>query len=201
MRSAYNNGTILITGSLPPFAEVRTLPAVEGRFYDWDDVAEGRRVAFLGADSKKQLFGSRSAVGEIIEINGIPYVVIGVMREKQQNSSYDGWDVRKIFVPFSSMIRDIPNPPPWPANSVDRLLVVPKSWEEHEACKIQVRRTLARLHGFDPRDKEAAGIWDTVENAKAFQMIVDGMNYFLGDRKSTRLNSSHIQKSRMPSSA
>ena len=180
VRSLYNSGNITIAGSLPPFAEVRTLPVVQGRFYDWEDQAQGRRVAFLGSDAKKQLFGTRPALGETSELKGIPYTVIGVMREKQQNSSYDGFDVRKVFVPFSSMIRDIPNPPPWPSNSVDRLLVVPKSWEEHEACKAQVRRTLARLHNFDPSDKEAAGIWDTVEDAKAFQLIVDGMDYFLG---------------------
>ncbi len=180
VRSLYNSGRITIAGSLPPFAEVRTLPVAQGRFYDWQDVAEGRRVAFLGSDAKKQFFGNRPALGETLELNAIPYSVIGVMREKTQNSSYDGFDVRKVFIPFSSMIRDIPNAPPLPANSVDRLLVVPKSWEEHEACKAQVRRTLARLHDFDPGDKEAAGVWDTVEEAKAFQMIVDGMNYFLG---------------------
>ena len=180
VRSLYNNGNILITGSLPPFAEVRTLPVAEGRFYDWQDEAEGRRVVFLGSDTKKQLFGTRNALGETIEIRGIPYVVIGVMREKEQSSSYDGFDVRKVFIPFSSMMRDLPNAPPKPANSVDRLLVVPKSWEEHEACKLQVRRTLARLHDFDPRDKEAAGIWDTVKEAKANEMIVGGMKYFLG---------------------
>ncbi|HJY86857.1 MAG TPA: ABC transporter permease [Candidatus Acidoferrales bacterium] len=180
VRSLHNSGTILVAGSLPPFAEVRTLPVAEGRFYDWNDQAEGRRVAFLGSDAKKQLFGTRPALGETIELNGLPYTVIGVMREKQQNSSYDGFDIRKIFIPFSSMIRDIPNPPPWPAHSVNRLLVVPKSREEHDACKSQVRSTLGRLHNFDPRDKEAAGVWDTVKEAKAFQLIVDGMNYFLG---------------------
>ncbi len=180
VRSLYNSATTTVAGSLPPFAEVRSLPVADGRFYDWQDQAEGRHVAFLGSDAKKQLFASRPALGETIQLNGIPYTVIGVMREKQQNSSYDGFDVRKVFIPFSSMIRDIPNPPPWPAHSVDRLLVVPKSWEEHEACKTQVRRTLARLHAFDANDKEAAGIWDTVEDAKAFQMVVDGMNYFLG---------------------
>ncbi len=180
VRSLYNSGNILITGSYPPFGDVRSLHVAEGRFYDWQDEAEGRRVAFLGSDAKKQLFGSRAALGETIELRGIPYSVIGVMREKEQNSSYDGFDVRKVFIPFSSMIRDIPNKPPNPGNSVDRLLVVPKSWEDHEDCKLQVRRSLARLHDFDPRDKEAAGIWDTVEDAKAFRMIVDGMNYFLG---------------------
>lgn len=180
VRSLYNSGTMTVAGSLPPFAEARSLPVDQGRFYDWQDQAEGRHVAFLGTDAKKQLFGTRPAVGETIELNTIPYTVIGVMQEKKQGSSYDGADIRKVFIPFSSMIRDIPNPPPHPADSVDRLLVVPKSWESHEDCKLQVRRTLARLHDFDPRDKEAAGIWDTVEDAKAFQQIVDGMNYFLG---------------------
>jgi putative ABC transport system permease protein len=180
VRSLYNSGTMTVAGSLPPFAEARSLPMDQGRFYDWQDQAEGRHVAFLGTDAKKQLFGTRPAVGETIELNAIPYTVIGVMQEKKQNSSYDGFDVRKVFIPFSSMIRDIPNPPPHPADSVDRLLVVPKSWQSHEDCKLQVRQTLARLHDFDPRDKEAAGIWDTVEDAKAFQQIVDGMNYFLG---------------------
>jgi putative ABC transport system permease protein len=43
-----------------------------------------------------------------------------------------------------------------------------------------VRQSLARLHGFDPHDKEAAGIWDTVEEAQAFAKMTDGMKYFLG---------------------
>jgi len=179
-RSLYNSGTNIVAGSYPPFAEVRTLPVAQGRFYDDQDLAEARRVAFLGSDSAKQLFGSRNPVGETIQLNSIPYTVIGVMREKDQNSSYDGADIRKVFIPFTAMIRDIPNRPPWPADSVDRLLVVPKSWAEHEECKLQVRRALGRMHKFDPHDKEAAGIWDTVENAKAFMLIIDGMNYFLG---------------------
>ena len=36
----------------------------EGRFYDWSDVAEERRVAFLGTEVKKQLFAGRNPIGE-----------------------------------------------------------------------------------------------------------------------------------------
>ena len=39
---------------------------------------------------------------------------------------------------------------------------------------------LARLHGFDPHDKEAAIVWDTIEEAQAFKAMTDGMKYFLG---------------------
>jgi putative ABC transport system permease protein len=51
---------------------------------------------------------------------------------------------------------------------------------DHEACKWQVRRALGRVHNFDPRDEEAAKIWDTVEDAKAFEQMTEGMKVFLG---------------------
>jgi putative ABC transport system permease protein len=178
--SPYNNASPLVTGSLPPFAEVRSIRVETGRFYDWGDEQYARRVAFLGSNIKKQLFATRPPLGETLLINDLPFTVIGVMTSKDQNSSYDGWDVDKVFIPFSTMLRDFPNKPPLLATDVDHLLVAPKSLQEHETCKRQVVRTLARLHNFDPLDKEAAPIWDTVENAKAFEKLMDAMKYFLG---------------------
>jgi putative ABC transport system permease protein len=180
VRSLYNNATPTVTGSYPPFAEIRSIRVEVGRFYDWGDEDAGRRVAFLGSNVKKQLFSSRSAVGETVVLKEIPYTVIGVMATKDQNSSYDGWDVDKVFVPFSAMLQDFPSKPPALATEVDQLLVTPKSLTEHEECKRQVRSALGRLHRFDPLDKEAAPIWDTVEGAKAFAKLMDAMKYFLG---------------------
>jgi putative ABC transport system permease protein len=181
VRSVYNSGTILVEGSLPPFTEIRSIQVAEGRFYNEQDDDIAARVAFLGSDAKKQLFGGRPALGETIWMNNIPYAVIGVMKEKDQNSSYDGMDIRKIFIPFRAVARDFPNKPPsHPPHTVDRLLVAPKSLALHEDCVRQVRAALGLLHNFDPHDKEAAGIWDTVKNAQANQLVIDGMKYFLG---------------------
>lgn len=180
VRSAFNSGNLLVTGSMPDFAYVRTIPIAEGRYPNWDDERDVRRVAFLGSDAKKQLFGARPALGETIRIGDFPYVVVGTMVHKEQDSSYDGRDIGKVFLPFSAILRDFPNKEPFLPDSVDRLLVAPRSVEEHEACRAELRRALGRLHGFDPRDEEAAHIWDTVEEAKAFQTMTDGMKSFLG---------------------
>lgn len=180
IHSNYNNAAFLITGSLPQFEYIRSLGVGQGRFYNWDDQREARRVAFLGSDAAKQLFPGRNPVGENIYLNDFPYVVIGVMQTKKQDSSYDGWDVNKIFIPFSAMRRDFPDKPPGTPITFDQLLVTPKSVEEHEACKHEVRAALGRMHRFDPNDKEACPIWDTVEEAKAFRQMTDGMKYFLG---------------------
>lgn len=180
VRSAFNSSSPLITGSLPSFADIRSLSTAEGRFYNWDDEREARRVAFLGSDLKQQLFGSRAALGQEIRVGEFTYVVIGVMKTKYQDSSYDGRDINKVFIPFSAALRDFPNKPPDIPESVDRLLVTPKSVKTHEDCKRQLRQALGALHHFDPNDKEAANIWDTVEQAKAFRLMTDGMKYFLG---------------------
>jgi putative ABC transport system permease protein len=179
VKSRFNSASLLVTGSLPPFQEVRSIPLSEGRFYNWEDDALARRVAVIGSEVREQLFKGRNALGEVIQLNNLPYVVIGVMRHKEQDSSYDGRDINKVFVPFRAILRDLPNRPPSPATSIDRLLVVPRSLADHEPCKHQAIAALARKHDFHPRDEEAANVWDTVENAQAFEKMIFGMKYFL----------------------
>jgi putative ABC transport system permease protein len=180
IRSSYNDAGLLVTGSEPEFARVRSIDIARGRFYNDDDLREKRRVGVLGTEADKQLFPGKDSIGQTIYINNLPFTVIGVMKKKEQDSSYDGRDINKIFVPFTVMEQDFPNPPPDPPGTLDRVLVEPNSYEHHEVCKGEVRRALGAIYGFDPTDKEAAGIWDTVENAKAFRQMTDGMKYFLG---------------------
>jgi putative ABC transport system permease protein len=180
VHSNFNNAAFTVTGSQPPFAFIRSLDVGIGRFYNWEDQNSARRVAFLGSDASKQLFPGRNPVGENIYLNDFPYTVIGVMASKKQDSSYDGWDVNKVFLPFGAMRRDFPDKPPGTSASFDQLLVTPKSVEQHEACKHEVRAALGKMHNFDPADKEACPIWDTVQEAKAFRQMTDGMKYFLG---------------------
>lgn len=178
--SNFNNAAFTVTGSYPEFGYIRSLDVGLGRFYDWDDMHDARRVAFLGSDASKQLFPGRNPVGDNVYLDDFPYVVIGVMQTKKQDSSYDGWDVNKVFIPFSAMRRDFPDKPPGTSTTFDQLLVTPRSVEQHEACKHEVRVALARMHRYDPNDKEACPIWDTVQEAQAFKTMTDGMKYFLG---------------------
>ncbi len=180
IRSQFNNASLMVSGSYPEFAEVRSLTVAQGRFYDWDDMNQTRRVAFLGSDAAKQLFPGRNPLGETILLADRPYTVVGVMKKKDQDSSYDGFDVNKVFVPYSAARQDFPNKPPDDSHSLDHLLIVPASLEVHMDCKHEFRAALGRIYDFDPLDKEAAGTWDTVEDAKQFQKMTDGMKYFLG---------------------
>jgi putative ABC transport system permease protein len=180
VHSSYNAGSLLVTGSTPPFAEVRSIILGSGRYYNDDDLAQSRRVAVVGSDANKQLFAGHPALGQTIYLTDIPYTVIGIMKEKKQDSSYDGADVNKIFIPYSVMRQDFPNKQPDTPYTLDRLLVTPISVREHESCKKEIRQALGTIYRFDPTDKEAANVWDTLEEAKAFNRMTDGMKYFLG---------------------
>ncbi len=180
VRSAFNSASLLVTASDPEFAGVRTIPVGQGRFYNGEDNRLGRRVAFIGGDAKTQLFAGREAMGETISIAGLPFTIIGVMEKKEEDSSYDGRDVSKIFIPFGAMLRDFPRLPPAKPDDIDRMLVAPPDLDHYAACKLEARRALARLHDYEPADEEAAYCWDTVENTRNFTMMTEGMKYFLG---------------------
>jgi len=84
VHTLFNSGTIPVVGALPPFSEIRSVATAQGRFYNDEDNREARNVAFLGSDTKKQLFADHEAIGQTIWMNGTPYSVIGVMKSKDQ---------------------------------------------------------------------------------------------------------------------
>jgi len=87
----------------PIFAAMRSLvPAPGGRYINDLDIDRRRRVVFLGDKLKDDLFGKEEAVGKTVMIDNVPFLVIGVMQHKEQDSSYSGRDVDKAFVPEST---------------------------------------------------------------------------------------------------
>src|SRR5437016_3167753 len=107
--SPYNSGSFAALGVEPIYPELRTIPIAEGRFLSEGDEQESRRVCVIGENVRKQLFGARTgAVGSQIRLNGLPFTIIGMTPDKHQNSSYNGSDADKIFVPYSTLVRDLP---------------------------------------------------------------------------------------------
>src|SRR6266404_1572208 len=179
-RSAYNSGNLGVSGAWPIFKDIRTQILAHGRFHNDGDEADGRRVAVLGWEVRAQLYGGRDPVGEMLYLNGIPYQVIGYLAKKDQDSNYDGPDNSKIFVPFHAMMADFPNKPPRHASNIDDIVIMPRSVEEHTRADAEVRTVLGRKYGFDPQDKDALSIWDTVESAELFHKMTTSMQLFLG---------------------
>lgn len=179
--SAHNAGRFLVLGVSPEYLQLRNLPVAEGRAVSGADVSEARRVAVLGASVRKQLFEGRRALGEEIRVNGYPYQIIGLMSEKQQNSSYDGWDNDKVLIPISSLRRDTPPyREAYEMGRLDAIIYRPVSVKDWEAAQRQARKAVGTALGFDPEDKSALFLWDTMESAERFDKVFNATEIFLG---------------------
>lgn len=166
--------TEIVIGVFPSFEEMRTYyPQRKSRFINPLDLKKKRRVAFLGTKLKEKLFGEEDAVGKTIMINNIPFLVIGVMKKKLQNSMYNGPDEEKAAIPFSTYQAIYGD------KYLDRLIYKPKDPSRAETVKKEVYRVLAEKYKFDPDDRQALNMWDTIEEEKIGNRVFLGIKIFL----------------------
>jgi putative ABC transport system permease protein len=194
VKSAYNAAAITIDGIEPQYQDIRTIEVDRGRHFNGSDETDARRVAILGWDSDSQLFAHRNSIGESLLLNGIPYTVIGRIRKKDQDSDYNGRDNDKVFIPFSAMLRDFPRTDV-PDGVLSQIIVAPREGVVAELPAIldrrtgriedidwplarEIRRVLARQHGFDPADDSAIRVWDTSLETIMFDRMIQAMKDF-----------------------
>ena len=194
VKSRYNAAALGVHGIEPQYQDIRTIDVERGRVFGWPDETQVRRVAIIGADAWQQLFGAREGLGETVQINGSPYSVVGKIRKKEQDSNYAGPDNDKVFVPFAAMARDFPRTGV-PAGTLSQIIVAPKP---HVVAGLErvldartgrisdidwplekdVRRVLARRHGFEADDRDALSVWDTSLESLMFGRMIDKMREF-----------------------
>ncbi|OIO35852.1 MAG: hypothetical protein AUJ18_00025 [Candidatus Hydrogenedentes bacterium CG1_02_42_14] len=94
-----NNFNTGIVGTTHSYMSVRSFEINEGDFISERDVMARRRVAVLGAEAATELFADAPPVGERIQIKGISFEVIGVLKAKGEA----GWSNpdQQIIVPIS----------------------------------------------------------------------------------------------------
>jgi putative ABC transport system permease protein len=180
--SQFNSASRGVVGIWPSYQDFRSLLLGEGRLITDEDERDSNRVVILGFAARRQLFPGQPAAGSTLLIKSVPYTVIGVLNEKKQNSNYDGPDNDYLFAPYSSVARDFP--PPQKKGIVrgylDNIVFEVADAENHDDAVMQVRRSMGRVHHFDPKDKDALFIWDTMEGAKMIAGIFQVVTLFFG---------------------
>ena len=176
--SEFASSSSTVTGSLPDFALIRSLPLGQGRWLNDADEAQRRAVCVLGYQMMKNLFPGRPAVGSFILINDVRFEVIGVLKNygRQENNMNNV----RMYMPFSTMRMFFPMKTQHTVDDIDVINYQPVSREQHQGAVEQVHRIIARNHGFDPDTSDAFEGWDTVENADKVGRIFTAMDVFLG---------------------
>jgi putative ABC transport system permease protein len=182
MRLDYGTKTmsIDISGVASEFGSMRNLvPAAGGRFVNPIDDREQRRVIFIGDKLAENIFGDSpdavsNSIGKIVLVNQSPFLVIGVLVKKAQDSSYSGRDNEKAFIP-SSTFRALNGD-----KYVDNMVFQAASSKETKSLIERVRAAFGDRLRFDAKDKEAMSMWDTTEQFQFFDIFMLSFNAFLG---------------------
>jgi putative ABC transport system permease protein len=158
-------GTAAVRGVCAEYGEMRNEVPSEGRWINASDELERRRVVFLGGRIREQLFSGRPAVGEVVQIGGVRFTVIGVMARKIQLSNYFSSDDESSWIPYSAA-GDL-----WNTKDAAVLIFEPIAPQFEKRAMAQVLAAVATRQGFSPTDPKAIQMFGRDE----FRPVIDAL--------------------------
>ncbi len=164
-------GNFDVLGCKPGEKEAEQIHLLGGRFINLPDINEARKVACLGKDMKIELFGNADPIGEYININGVPFKVVGWYMDEGGER-----DVRRTWIPLSTHQRVFGTP-----NRIDRIVMTTgdASVEEANAIVDKLRNRLSNRLNIDPSDQRAIYIRNQAENFQKFDQLFTGIKWFV----------------------
>ena len=164
-------GAFDIRASHPDHQFLEKSIVTKGRFLNDLDVQEARKVAVIGVDVVKPLFGDEDPMGKTIILAGTHYKVIGIFSDEG-----GAREQRKIYVPVStaqllsggtSDVRQI------------MFTLDEERQAQTELVKKAVRKNLAANHSFSQDDRSALRIRDNMEEAQRIYSLIGGIKLFI----------------------
>ena len=140
----------------------------EGRRIDQNDVDTAAHVALLTQPLERRLFGSGSALGAVVRVDGVRFRIIGVYDELKASifNNIGGSDA--LEMPYSTFHEIAPGP-------VDSLQVYPQPGVTLPQVHDAVIATLRHIHG--PRAEYQ--VQDAVAFLSAFERTIEVVGYGL----------------------
>jgi putative ABC transport system permease protein len=98
--SGGRNASTNATGITPGYGRITSHGVDAGRFISEADVNSASRVVDLGPDVARKLFGGANPLGQLVRINKVPFIVVGVLEEKGDGPAGNLDDL--VFIPIST---------------------------------------------------------------------------------------------------
>jgi len=165
-----------VRGVYPDYQPLESAVIQDGRFLSFLDIDKRAKVVAIGRLVEKDLFGSLSAVGKNINLEGISYKVVGVFNDPGGDN-----DERFIYTPFTTFQGMYK-----PNDELDYFgLTFNPKLNVDQALKFSnlLTKMLKEKHNVDPRDQGAIRVRNYAEgtkNVQAFMMVLNIIILFIG---------------------
>lgn len=171
---SYKNeyGNFEISTVHPDYQIIEKVEMVEGRFVNEFDVQKALKVTAISTAVKQALFKDSPALGEYINVKGIPFKVVGIWKDDNGRQN----EQRMIYLPITTAQKVF--------MGQDRLqtlavTVGSNSIADSKRMEEEIRTRMAAKYSFDVEDKQAMFIWNGVEEFKRFMDLFAAIRMFI----------------------
>ncbi len=129
---------IMVAGSTAEFLPIRNFELAQGSGLPEEDWSRGSPVAVIGAKIRDEIFGSQTAVGQLVRIGDRRLRVVGVLRPSGQGL---GMNTDELVIVPVALAQSLFN-----TNTLFRILIEANSREAIEQARDQALATLKQRH-------------------------------------------------------
>ncbi len=165
------SSNFMVVGIHPDYQKIANIRTLTGRRLHRGDLEQVRKTAVIGKVVRTELFPNASAVGRYIQINDIPFLVVGEFHDPG-----DSRQEETIFIPISSMQKVF--------SGSDRInnMVLTIDADDVGASLAVERKILHRLamrHQFDARDERAVFFYNTFREYSKYMKLLQNVRTFI----------------------
>jgi len=132
---------ILVLGVFPEYRQVRNLVLLAGRFFDTEDSQQHNKVGVITEKLAAKLSRTpEGAIGQVVKMNGLPFTVIGVFKERVDTFGQSEVEENTMAIPYSVSRFFLPS------NAVKQIYFSVASADEVTAASAQIKRVLQSRH-------------------------------------------------------
>ncbi|MEW1841625.1 ABC transporter permease [Nonomuraea angiospora] len=150
-------------GTYPSYFEAVNKPVTKGTYFFNDDVLAARKVVVLGQTVVEELFGTVDPIGKQVSVSGVPFTVVGVLKETGSTGMQDADDV--AIAPLPAVQQSLSG-----FGSLNSIVVQASGADTTTAAQAEVTAILNQRHGIkndnaDYRILNQATLQETVSAA------------------------------------
>ncbi|MAG87781.1 MAG: multidrug ABC transporter ATP-binding protein, partial [Flavobacteriaceae bacterium] len=174
-----NSGAYNVYGDYPEIIRQQPMDITSGRFINYSDIKDNRKVAVIGEGVRAGLYDiNEEALGTYIKINGVSFMVIGTYKKKGSGGGNVEEMQKEIFVPFTAFSQafNMGNVVGWMAITAD---------DDHSITNLKnsVFDVIKSRHSIAPDDDRAVGNFDLYEEYSRINGLFIALRlvaYFVG---------------------
>lgn len=171
-------GAFNVYGDYPEIIQQQPMDITSGRFINYSDINEKRKIAIIGSGVQSALYEpNEEVIGSYIKINGVNFLVVGTYKKKGNNGDPEEMQ-KEIYVPFTAFSQAFNM-----GDVVGWMAITAEDGFSITVLKSQIFDVIKTRHTINPNDDRAVGNFDLYQEYSKINGLFTALNfvaYFVG---------------------